>query len=254
MEALEEPFQREISEIKSELQEMHDDLKRFMERSNREHMESILADFRKGFSEVLIRHLEGEAEGGLEENMVEGCEMREACRARFQGLLKESAGLIRNEASEDGEETIEELRSKLADLRSKAPYDRCERCFAEASKLQEKQINLLRSMRIYETKDEKKQESQDLPVEAVVKEILEPLNSRQRLQILKGLASETKSFSSLTELTGLRGGNLLFHLEKLLSSGMILQRHERGDYMITEKGYRALLGIAEVYFKVNPEN
>ncbi len=109
-------------------------------------------------------------------------------------------------------------------------------------------------MRIYETKDEKKQESHDLPVEAVVKEILEPLNSKQRLQILKGLASETRSFSSLSELTGLRGGNLLFHLEKLLGSGMILQQHERGYYMITEKGYRALLGIAEVYSKMNPES
>lgn len=254
MEALEEPFQREILEIRSELREMHDDLKRFMERSNREHMESILADFRKSFSEVLIRHVDDEAEEGLEENMVEGCDMREACKSRFSGLLKESAGLIRNADAEDGEETIEELRSRLSDLRSKAPYDRCERCFSEASKLQEKQIELLRSMRIYETKDEKMQESQDLPVEVVVKEILEPLNSRQRLQILKSLASETKSFSSLSELTGLRGGNLLFHIQKLLGSGMILQRHERGDYMITEKGYRALMGIAEVYSKVNPES
>ena len=251
MEALKEPVQRELSEIRSELREMHADLKRFMERSNRVHMESILADFRKSFSEVLIHHVEEEAEEGLEENMVEGCEMKKACKTRFQGLLKESAGLIRNSDSEAGELTIEELRSRLSDLRSKAPYDRCERCFSEASKLQEKQIELLRSMRIYETKDEKMQESQDLPVEAVVKEILEPLNSRQRLQILKSLASETKSFSSLSELTGLRGGNLLFHLEKLLGSGMILQRHERGDYMITEKGYRALMGIAEIYAKLN---
>lgn len=252
MAALEEPFQREISEIRSELREMHADLKRFVERSNREQMESILSDFRNSFSEILIRHLESEAEERLRENMIEGCDMRGACKARFSGLLKESASLIAEDAA--GEETIGDLRSRLSDLRSKAPYDRCERCFSEASKLQEKQIDLLRSMRIYETRDEKMQESQDLPVEAVVKEILEPLNSRQRLQILKSLASETKSFSSLSELTGLRGGNLLFHLEKLLSSGMILQRHERGDYMITEKGYRALLGIAEIYAKLNPDS
>ncbi len=85
------------------------------------------------------------------------------------------------------------------------------------------------------------QESPDLPVEAVVREILEPLDSKQRLQILKSLAIETKSFSSLSGLTG-RGGNLLFHLEKLLRSGMILQRHERGDYMITEKGVPGVSG------------
>ncbi|HII06334.1 MAG TPA: winged helix-turn-helix transcriptional regulator [Methanotrichaceae archaeon] len=251
MEILEEPFQREILEIRSELREMRDDLKRFMERSNKDYLESILADFRRSFSEVLIRHVEDEIEEGLRQNMVEGCEMKEACKTRFQGLLKESASLIRDVDDAANEETIDAFRSKLRDLQFKAPYDQCERCFMEALRLQEKQIDLLRSMRIYETKDEKRRESQDLPVEVVVKEILEPLNSKQRLQILKALAGETKSFSNLSELTGLRGGNLLFHIQKLLDSGMILQQHERGDYMITEKGYRALLGISEVYSKLN---
>lgn len=55
------------------------------------------------------------------------------------------------------------------------------------------------------------------------------------------------TFSALAELTGLRGGNLLFHLQKLQDGGMILQRNERGDYMITEKGYRALRVVAQLY-------
>ncbi|WP_269849568.1 hypothetical protein [Methanosarcina horonobensis] len=56
-----------------------------------------------------------------------------------------------------------------------------------------------------------------------------------------------KSFSAFSELTGLRGGNLLFHLQKLMDSGLILQQHERGDYMITEKGFRILQGLNEIY-------
>jgi predicted transcriptional regulator len=64
---------------------------------------------------------------------------------------------------------------------------------------------------------------------------------------MKALSTETKTFSALSLLTGLRGGNLLFHLQKLTDSGMILQRNERGDYMITEKGYAALIGIVETY-------
>ena len=64
---------------------------------------------------------------------------------------------------------------------------------------------------------------------------------------MKALAAETKTFSALSHLTSLRGGNLLFHLQKLMESGMILQRHERGDYMITEKGFRVLRGVAELY-------
>jgi predicted transcriptional regulator len=67
------------------------------------------------------------------------------------------------------------------------------------------------------------------------------------MQIMKALSTETKTFSAHSSLTGLRGGNLLFHLQKLMDSGMILQRNERGDYMITEKGYMTLKGIAEIY-------
>ena len=47
-------------------------------------------------------------------------------------------------------------------------------------------------------------------------------------------------------MNGLRGGNLLFHIKKLTDSGMIFQGHERGDYMITEKGYRTMKAISEL--------
>jgi DNA-binding transcriptional ArsR family regulator len=92
-----------------------------------------------------------------------------------------------------------------------------------------------------------KESMNDLPEEMAVTIILEPLSNKQRLQMLKALCAETKTFSALSALTGLRGGNLLFHLQKLLESGMILQRHERGDYMMTEKGFKALRGISELY-------
>ena len=59
------------------------------------------------------------------------------------------------------------------------------------------------------------------------------------------MASETRTFSTLSELTGLRGGNLLFHIQKLLETDLILQRHERGDYMITKKGFNLLMMLAE---------
>jgi predicted transcriptional regulator len=61
------------------------------------------------------------------------------------------------------------------------------------------------------------------------------------------MSNETRTFSSLSELTGLRGGNLLFHLQKLLDNDMILQRHERGDYMLTEKGYKLLVMLSEIH-------
>ena len=79
----------------------------------------------------------------------------------------------------------------------------------------------------------------------MVKSILEPLSNKQRLQILKSLASDTRTFSTLSQRTGLKGGNLLFHIQKLVECNLILQRHERGDYMITEKGFNLLIMLAE---------
>jgi predicted transcriptional regulator len=102
-------------------------------------------------------------------------------------------------------------------------------------------------MRIYADNQEQKPDISALKTGVVMSDILEPVSNHQRLEILRAVAFETKSFSAFSELTGLRGGNLLFHLQKLTDSGLILQQHERGDYMITEKGFKILQGLNEIY-------
>ena len=107
-------------------------------------------------------------------------------------------------------------------------------------------MGLISSIKIYSTNDEKRSEISALSDSLIVKTVLEPLSNKQRLQILKSMASETKTFSSLSELTGLRGGNLLFHIQKLLENDLIIQRHDRGDYMITKKGFNLLLILVDI--------
>jgi hypothetical protein len=51
-------------------------------------------------------------------------------------------------------------------------------------------------------------------------------------------------------MTGLRGGNLLFHLRKLQDSGTVLQRKEWGDYVISDKGYQILKMVVECHFRL----
>jgi hypothetical protein len=46
--------------------------------------------------------------------------------------------------------------------------------------------------------------------------------------MLKVLSGESKTFSYLSKLTGLRVGNLFFHLQKLLGIGMVLQQSNAG--------------------------
>lgn len=103
------------------------------------------------------------------------------------------------------------------------PYGQCKNCFSETARLFDKQIDLMRSLRCTGIAIVQRVRTlKDLPEENVVGEILEPLSSKQRLQIMKALAAETETFSALSHLTSLRGGNLLFNLQRLLESGMIL--------------------------------
>ncbi len=235
---------REILEIKEKLYEIHNDMKRFIERSNQQHLDDVLSGSRTNFANAIIGHVIDDIEGSLESNMVKKCEMRETCKSSFTGFLQKNASMIKQDTVH--EDVILKNQSELNDMKSNAPSKQCEKCFSQVQNLFGKQISLMRSLRIYDTNGEKKQEISPVPEEFIV-DVLEPLSNKQRLQILKAIVIETKTFSALSELTGLRGGNLLFHLQKLLDSGMILQRHERGDYMITDKGFKVLKGVSDIY-------
>ncbi len=235
----------EIAMIKSQISDINENLKRFIERSNQQYLESILDGCRSNFSDIIIGYATGEADQGLEKNMVKSCHMKDACKSMFSDLLKRNIEQIKEGNVPEG--SINKTRSKMKELRDKAQYDQCDNCFSEASRIFDKQIDLMRALRIYRDEGELKEAISTVPDAHIVDEMLEPLSNKQRMQIMKALSTETKTFSALSLLTGLRGGNLLFHLQKLMDSGMILQRNERGDYMITEKGYAALIGIVETY-------
>lgn len=240
-----EDLLKEVNAIKSKLDIMHEDMKRFMERSNQQHLASIVNGCRSDFLDVIRGYATDDIEGSLEGKMVGDCHMKKTCKALFIDLLNNNLDQIKG--SEVSVDSISNTKSKLEQMRGKSPYDQCKTCFSEAARLLDKQIDLMRSLRVYHDNEVTGESMEPLSVEDAVTDLLEPLSNKQRLQILKALFAETMTFSALAELTGLRGGNLLFHLQKLQDGGMILQRNERGDYMITEKGYRALRVVAQLY-------
>ncbi|MFY1113364.1 MAG: hypothetical protein AB3K77_17035 [Methanosarcinaceae archaeon] len=79
------------------------------------------------------------------------------------------------------------------------------------------------------------------------------MSSAARVRILKALHDEGKSFA-LPKLTKLRGGNLLFHLDKLQSKGLIRQREERGKYQISLQSHNLLNSLLEVVKVLEIEN
>lgn len=247
-----EIYNKEMTEIKAKLATMHNDIKNLMENTNQQYIDLVLANSKKDVLNAVMEYVNHDVERGLEKGMIDKCNMRNKCKQKFTKLLHENTSFIANDNVH--EDSLTENKAELSRIREGAPYEKCGTCFLEVDNLFEKQVNLMRSLRIYSSDNEKKQCISSICEESIVKDVLEPLSNKQRLQILKSMSNETKTFSSLSELTGLRGGNLLFHIQKLLDKDMIIQRHERGDYMLTEKGYKLLLMLSEIDEVLGEEN
>jgi DNA-binding transcriptional ArsR family regulator len=239
----------EMRELKTEVTGLRTDLKRFIERANQQHVEGVLGDLKKNYSELFTNHQVQNAKADLSAHMVGDCKMRDKCYEVFMDFLQNTSRHIKEGQVSD--EIIQSYREQMKTMRSKGPYDRCDTCFSEVHRLFEKQIDLMQSLGIYSKTRDAEDTSLEIPYETVVKDLLEPVANIQRFQILKSLAIQTRTFSDISQLTGLRGGNLLFHIRKLTDSGMILQRHERGDYVITDKGFKTMTAISQLYQLLN---
>jgi DNA-binding transcriptional ArsR family regulator len=244
MEKMDEIYNDKQLGIDAKLDSIHKDLKRLMERSNQEYLDLMLTNLKKEFLNSINSYVSDDVETGLERGMVKDCEMKETCKSKFTNYLLDNEELILGDNVPSN--IIDEKKAELAHIRKGAPYEYCEDCFSEVNTLFNKQLGLISSINIYNSNDDKRNEISGISDEIIVKTVLEPLSNKQRLQILKSMASETRTFSSLSELTGLRGGNLLFHLQKLLENDLIIQRHDRGDYMITKRGFSLLLVLVDV--------
>jgi hypothetical protein len=239
----------EIHEIKAEITGLRTELKRFIERANQQHVNSVLGDLKKNYAGLFTDHQIDTAKAGLSAQMHNDCAMRDTCFALFMDFLKNTAGHIKDGQVSD--EIIQSYRKQMKVMRKKGPHDRCTTCFTEVSRLFEKQVDLMQSLGIYQKIADRSEGIPEIADDSLVKDTLEPVANIQRFQILKSLTVQTRTFSDISQMTGLRGGNLLFHIKKLTESGMILQRHERGDYIITDKGYKTMAAIAQLHQVLN---
>ena len=132
---------REFGEIKAQLAEVQNDLRRFIEQSNKQQLEFIQTSSRKDLTSALISHLSRNVRSSLDENMSEDCEMRETCKDKIQGILLNNASMLGQEDSDAN--MIIKNKAKLDQLRTKAPYERCKVCLAEAYGIYEDQVDLM---------------------------------------------------------------------------------------------------------------
>jgi len=239
-------IEEELRVIKSELSLIRKELQSMSATPLGQNYSTNAGDnFRGVISSLILDDLDQ----SLDNNLVSDCNKNPACKKAFRKILLDNQELI--DSGKFNEENASKNKDKLEGMKKTAPYDKCGVCFGEVSELFGKQVRIARSMKIYKSKNESMSKLNQVSVDAIVSDFLEPVANIHRLQIVKSLANGTKSFSELSKITGLTGGNLLFHLQKLTENEIILQSHERGDYLITEKGHGILLAVLELCISMN---
>ena len=81
--------------------------------------------------------------------------------------------------------------------------------------------------------------------------VLDPVAHKARLQIMLSIFRGENRFADFISATGLKGGHLLYHLNKLLDSGLI-QQYESKDYVLTRKGLKTLILLAQMGEELAP--
>lgn len=76
--------------------------------------------------------------------------------------------------------------------------------------------------------------------------LLTPLSNEIRLKILKILSKGSAYYTQLERELKLRGGHFHFHLDKLIEAGYVKQEEEKGPYLITIRGIKALQFLFEL--------
>jgi DNA-binding transcriptional ArsR family regulator len=236
----------ELTALRHEIAELRAEVRRYAVPDGRQ-VDLLFSEFRRQCAEAAVRgHIENASD--LIGREASGCPLEGRCRAAFAALFESAIEHLKMGEVPAG--AVGAVREQLAELQRCAPTDHCAPCFREAGRQFDRQLRMLES--IHGCRDGRGEEHtiEALSPEDVANTICYPLSSPHRVRILKSLYHEGKSFSDLAKITDLRGGNLLFHLEKLLAGGLIRQRKDRGEYCISLSGYESLRALSELNWKV----
>lgn len=79
---------------------------------------------------------------------------------------------------------------------------------------------------------------------ANVERMLSPLAHEARIKLMQAMYDGPRAAGELSEATGLKGGNLYYHLKELLHAAYV--KEQNGGYDLTELGCQMLLTVAAI--------
>lgn len=83
-----------------------------------------------------------------------------------------------------------------------------------------------------------------------VERMLAPLANEGRIRLMQAIYNSPKSSGDLTRITGLKGGNLYYHLKELIRADYVCERD--GVYDLTGLGAQMLMTVVGIAGRVIP--
>lgn len=243
---------QKIDLLAEEIALLRKDLHRYMETSRNADLSESFEKIRNDYLEPIKEFEMTRAEDCLSDRMVRDCSVRDTCYEFFTRFLRQVNTLVGQEDVSD--EMIDAYRQKIAAIQKTPRYTTCPTCFGEINRLFDQHVSLLKALRVNQKKTVTLHGDGELCVPDFVNAVLEPLSNIVRFQILQSIAAGPKSYTELSKITGLRGGNLLFHINRLTEANFLVQRRDRGDYLISMKGELALQKMQELSAQMVEEN
>jgi len=238
-----------LQDLKSEIKNLRTELSRLEGSILKERLKAIEEVLTQNRLLLYVDQIEEDLDEDLDKLLNHECKNHLQCLKTFKTMTSESLKLIKNanptEAITDLESTIEKIGNTI----QKTKDSSCEVCHQNFQKKLRREKRALQTIVLVEKPGDNKQNQEELNISQLVETMLEPLANAARLKILLSLCEGKKSFSKIAQLTNLRGGHLIFHLNKLSAAGLIAQEDNKGDYVITQRGIEAAKKVSLLQIK-----
>ena len=245
----------EIGELRKELQSFRAETRQRLELIESEVTKQVslnynraIVDYLQGATLDFIDSLKCAKGGGDEAKCKRGIKeiQRQDLELLKAGRIRDSLGALR--------EAIE-VSTRMEDGSAAKGNAACAECMRKEVEFLEINGGLLSQLTMLQEpmapmQDEKGTIGTLDPV-AVERGVLDPVAHRARLQVMLSIFRGENRFADFTAATGLRGGHLLYHINKLMDGGLV-QQYESKDYVLTRKGLKTLVLLAQMGEELAP--
>ena len=240
MVVLSEPSLKEIKEQLIKLGEEVNQLTELINEKSADELEKI----------IISRHLRLYADHEdellpqkLERCLNINCVNNQICHTTFRKILEKVHSSIKTDSLQD---TYNSIFDELGDIKKKLDNAIGTNCYNCYSNLEKELIHQWSNLEKISGKEGERNPSHSFDIENTVENILKPLSHTIRLTILVELGDGSAGFSELSEKTGTKGGHLIFHLDQLLETGLVVQNKRKSYYNLTSRGEEVLSIIKEI--------